>query len=464
MKDRTVVISLFIFILFSCSISNTLYNEGLKLEEVGMYNEANNRYYEALKSDNRNIEASIALKRVGNRIYQEDIDNIISINKKGDNKNVIYLFFKAEEYRKKLSSVGINIQKDKNAESIFEDSKEKYSKELLQKINNTIANEKFKESEILLNELVSLNPENQDYQDMKAMSYSEPIYREGLKNMEMNNYREAFYNFDKIINYKDSRDLRKLSQEKAIFKIAIIPIRNNTSRIELTDKLYSNIFKSILDIKDPFLQLLDQNQVRSVLNEKGIDLSDFNINNSKFFNKMGNIFDVDAFLRVTITDVNYRRENPLSKVKEAYDVHFENRKNPKTRRIESVPVYKKVYYTEYKGSSEVMITSNYSLLSKEAKVLVSDVLVKNAVSRVNYAEYDGDYRSLSINPENNFSISFDLDDNTVKKYNSNDGENNFKLLFGAGKEIKSSIVLENEVIFTISKEIANKLKNYNPEK
>ena len=449
---KTIIKSIFLILLgiiFSCSASKRLYEKGLKLESEGMYKEASNFYYESLKKDIKNIDAAIALKKVGFRIYQDYMDELSEANKREFHKDAVYAYLNAEEFRQKLSSVNVNISKDKVGEMNYKESKEKYSEILIEKSNNLLAEEKFKEAEVHLNELVKLNPENQNIQEMRAMAYSEPIYREGLKNMESDQNRKAYYNFSKITNYKDSKELQKLSQEKATFKIAIIPIVNNTPNKNVSNKLYGYIFKDILNKKNPFLQLLDQKQVRSILSDKGINIESFNNNNQKFLNTMAQVFGVNAFLRSEVTSVDYNKEELKPRDRFAYN-RFVKTITSEGKKKELVR-YQKATYKEYNASNSIYISFNFSLISKEGQILISDAISKKTSSSVHYANYKGDYRKLYPQYKGQPSI-----DKAMRK--------ELHSLFSANRRLRSNIELENENVIYLSRKLANKVISYNPEK
>ncbi|MFB0924440.1 MAG: hypothetical protein QMB65_04020, partial [Vicingaceae bacterium] len=77
--------------------------KGTVLEHDKQYVEASNFYFEALNRKSSNVEATIALKRVGKKVLNESLNDFYKEEAMGNTKNAVYAYLKASDYQKKLN-------------------------------------------------------------------------------------------------------------------------------------------------------------------------------------------------------------------------------------------------------------------------------------------------------------------------------------------------------------------------
>jgi len=69
--------------------------KGRVLEHNKQYVEASNFYFEALNRKNSNVDASIALNRVGNKVLNQYLNDFYKKESIGDIKSAVYGYLKA---------------------------------------------------------------------------------------------------------------------------------------------------------------------------------------------------------------------------------------------------------------------------------------------------------------------------------------------------------------------------------
>ena len=122
--------------------------KGRVLEHNKQYVEASNFYFEALNRKNSNVDASIALNRVGNKVLNQYLNDFYKKESIGDIKSAVYGYLKAFNYQKKLNKYKIYNDIPNHYLEKYENVKRIYLKNL------------YEVGESLMNELSYKNAEN----------------------------------------------------------------------------------------------------------------------------------------------------------------------------------------------------------------------------------------------------------------------------------------------------------------
>ena len=93
-----------IIITVSCSGSKALLKKGTTLEHNKQYVEASNYYFESLSRNNSNVDALVALNRVGKKVLNQYLNDFYKDEAMGNVKSAVYSYLKASEYQKKLNN------------------------------------------------------------------------------------------------------------------------------------------------------------------------------------------------------------------------------------------------------------------------------------------------------------------------------------------------------------------------
>lgn len=120
MKHLILLISL-IFILCACASKRYVKKASL-LENSGLYSDAANNYFNSLQKNINNIDAKLGLKRTGQLVLDDKIENFKSLYQNGSAKEAVYAYRSAEDYLKKIQGVGIKL--------IFPEEEKNYYREV----------------------------------------------------------------------------------------------------------------------------------------------------------------------------------------------------------------------------------------------------------------------------------------------------------------------------------------------
>ncbi len=456
-KIYTLIILIFTssFILVSCSGSKSMYKKGLKLEQAGMYSESSSFYYEALKRDITNIDASIRLKKVGEIVLNEKFENFENSINKGNKKGAILEYHSAKRFIEKLQAVNINLKISDEHTFYFNQAKEQYINDRLNKVNTLISEEKFIEAKKLLDDIVKIDPDNQEIRDLIGFTIAEPIYIKAMYNFEVGKFRNAYYEFDKVLNYKDSREMKALAKEKAIFVVIVKPIKNTSDYYDLDEKLTIKVEQLFSDNKNPFLKIIESGKYERLISEKKLSKED------NWQNHANNILEADAFLSVSIIDVSISNGKLIEKRMKGWVLSTKKRKDKETGEVSYIKDFSKVYYYEYSRKKSVHLGINYQLKSFNSnEILINKFEDFRESDRILFADFDGDKNDLrsgywkSRNEKNNKDVV----------EGSSALINDLRNKLSARRTIRTTNSMENEIIDKLANSIVFGIDKYTSNK
>jgi len=454
MRKIYTLYSLLIFsiIITSCNSSKSMYVKGIKLQQAGMYSEASNFYYDALKRDRTNVDASISLKRVGQIILDEKFDNFENSINKGNKKEAIHEYLSAKYFVDKLQKVNVHLKISDEQTYYFKEAKKQYIEQKLNDTNKLLAEDKFIEAKEILNEILKLAPENQEIRDLQGYSIAEPLYRKAMSDYENGKYKKSYYSFNEVLNYKNSRAMKKLSKEKAMFVIVIKPFANASNYYDLDEKLTMKVEELLSNKDNPFLEIVGTQKYKRLLSEKELSNSD---NWEKHADKFLN---ADAVLEVTIIDAVIDNGTLHEERKKGWEKFTVKRKKAETNEIYYETDYNKIYYYEYSRQKRIFISLNSQLKSFDInKVLMTKSFSAKRDDRILYINFDGDKKDLRSGYWKSRKRKSPGD--VIGLSNRSISELRNKL--SGRRTMKSTISLENEIINELAFSIAKSVDKFN---
>ena len=436
---------------YSCSGSKSMYKKGLKLEDAGMYSEASNFYYDALKRDITNVDASIRLNNLSQVILSNKIEEFEQSVDNGHKKNAVYEYFGAKSFVDKLTKVNVNISIPEEQVYKFRKVKSEYIDEELNRINELLEEGKFVEARKAIKEVLKIDPNNQEVRDLDGYSTAEPIYRKAMMYFENGNFKNAFYEFDKVLNYKDAREIKALAKAKATFMIVVRPIDNESMYYDIDERLTLKVEELFSENNNPFIKIIDSDVYSRLLSERKFSKK------KEWQNHASKIFEADVFLDITINDVtvlNGRIEEGKKKGWEVYRRKITNEENDK---VSYVNDFRKIYYYEYTRSKMVEVNINYQLKSFNSSEIILNKFDKDKrYDKIVYANFDGDANNLRSGywvsrSENN---SRDFVDNSESKVNR------LRNMLYSRRTMKTTNSMEDEIINKLASSIIYQIDKY----
>jgi len=406
-----------------------------------MFEEASQMYLQSLARNNNNIDAKIALKKTGQAVLDTRLGDVFKAHSTDNHKGAVYAYLKAQDFIKSVAQYNIELSAPPQYEQYFNISRNKYLDQLYAQAVDLLAEEKFEAADPLLAEIKQLDPNYKDVRSLKRTSANEPLYRNGKAEMQAKNYKQAYYYFDQIYqndkSYKDVAQLREKARKEASITVSVLPFQNYTRYNNVERSIQSGVVSSILALKSPFIDLVDRENLQTILDEQKFGLSG-QVDEATAA-KVGNLLGVKAVLIGKVTNFSENTGRLRSEEKVAYEGYQAKEWNSTLNQYQNVTKYRRTNYREFYNDRDVNVTFEYQLISSETgRILASNVVNKNVKDEVRYATYQGDTRNL-----------FPGDANGVF-FGSNE-KNRFDRLFQGRRELKST----QEIAQSLYKQIAD---------
>ncbi len=456
---KLAVICLSLLFLVSCA-SKRYAKKGAEFENAGLFENAAEMYYLSVVKNPKNIEAQVGLKKNGQRTLNKKLNDFMAFYNTDDIKDAVYKYLEAVDFYDKVTKVGVQLEFPKNYNENYLEVKAIYLEKRYNEAYTLLEQEKFPESETIFNEILKIEPGYQKASELRNTAQFEPIYRNGKELLNIKKYRGSYYKFQEILtkvpNYKDSKELSDLALSNALITIAIVDFKNNTRQKGIELQIQSKIEKKIAELKSPFIKIVDRSHTEKITNEQLLTLEGkVDGPNSS---KAGLMLGVKALLVGEI--INYKTSAGELQKNEKKGYIKETIKPAEGSQDPVKYKYHKTVYYEFNQERTVLWEIQFKLISTETgEILTSDAFSFSTSDKINYATYEGNktnlvpgyYESKDKNSPN------DLVKDTPEEKRKLDQ------LLGGRQTIKSIDELSNDAQNEIAKQVAEKIKKYDPE-
>ncbi|MEY3398080.1 MAG: hypothetical protein RL220_674 [Bacteroidota bacterium] len=432
--------------LYSCSGTKHYTKLGLKQEENGLTEEAAGSYYIALQKKRTNVDAQIGMKKTGQLVLNNKLNEFSKARNFGSKKDAVYSFHTARDYRDKIKGVGVNLDLAEFYVQDYNSVKEAYMYELYEEGTSLLEEEKFQEAEKRFNEIKMLDPNFKDAGELGDIAYLEPLYSEASKSMEAGMYRKAYEGFEKVIarksSYKDAVKLKQECLDKGTYTIALLPFTNASGTEGMDAKISAYTLEALTKINDPFLRIVDREHMQAILTEQKLQLS--GVVDEQTAVQVGQLVGAQAILTGTVLSYEASSGQLKSTSRTGYESYREKKVNAEGQEYFETK-YKKVNYNEYYNQSSCQLSFQYKLISlATGELLKTEILEKQVKDEVLYATYQGD--SNNLYPA------------TQSGPNLNAGDRKALLSMIQGRQqLKSSSQLSNDVFETLSRSMSQQI-------
>jgi hypothetical protein len=443
---RYFILFLFLsFTIVSCNSSKSLAKKAQKLEDINQYQQASEYYFLSIKKNANNIDAIAGMKRTGTLVLNDYLNKFSKAKLNENYKEATYSFLEALAYQKKIKSVNINLAISDFQKDDFEIVKKEYLNQEYQKGLELIENEDFKNAELRFNEVYKFDKNFKDVEELRSIAYLEPFYRKAEEFKNQKEYRKAYNNYQKILarvpNYKDSKENCDYILKKGRINLVLLTQKGNKRFQIYTNNLKSYTESAIINKDDPFIKLVDRENLGSLLKEQELSLS--GLVNSNTAVEIGDITGAQYALSIEVT--NYSVDNaPIAKTKyKGFERYTEKIYNKEDQTTSYKTKYKPVSYYIYKGSRTVNFTTHYKLLSlKTGEIIKSKIINNHKTDKVRYLTYDGKIDKLYAYDAGKVNTSYEKHKNLVELSRRN-------------RNLRTQTSLTTELYKIISQKITN---------
>lgn len=451
------LLMLSLFLLIGCG-SKRYAKKGLEFEKAGFFEKAAEMYYLSAVKNPKNLNAQVGLKKNGQIALDNKLEAFMEFYNSDEIKDAVYKYIESVKYFEKVERAGINLDFPNEYEDHFIEVKTLYLERRYIDAYAQIDQEKFSQAEIILNEILILQPGYQNAEELKNTAHFEPIYRNAKELLEVEKYRTSYLKFQEILtklpNYKDSKEFSDLALSKALITIAVVDFSNQTKQKGIEILLQSRIEKLITESKSPFLMLVDRGSSQQIAGEQ-IHAMEGKVE-SQSGTKTGKILGVKAMLTGEVKQYNSNVTSIEKIERKGYIKMVIKAKDG----VKDSIIYKKTRYFEYNQNNFLSIHFQFKLVSSEtSEVMVSDAIFIETSDKVYYAAYDGNKSNL-IPGHWEFidkpSVNDIIKDTPTDRKRLDD-------LFNSRQQLQTLEALSKEAQISISQQVVLKIERYDPE-
>tara|TARA_B100000795_G_scaffold193603_1_gene147891 strand:+ start:1735 stop:3087 length:1353 start_codon:yes stop_codon:yes gene_type:complete len=437
-------------LIIGCSGSKNMLKKGTILEHNKQYIEASNFYFESLNRKSTNVDATIALKRVGKIVLNQYLNEFYKEDAMGNTKSAVYAYLKASEYQKKLNKFKVYESIPDHQLEKYRSVKETYLQNLYEEGQNLMEELSYKNAENNFIEVLKFDSEYKDAKNLKDIAYVEPIFIKAKQQLEDENYRDAYNNFELVLkripNYKDAKESKAEALELGRHTFLIFTFENASNKQHIETKISNYISNELSNLNDSFLRLVDRSSFKKIMKEQELALSGF-VDESTAA-EIGKLFGAQTAISGKVTSYSHKVLQSKPQKKNAAEPFTVKKKREDGEGYIAETKYKKVNYTNYTKSVDVHIEFQYKVISLQtSEILLSDIIELSSKDIVSYSIYSGD--SKKLHP---------MSDSGVDKNKSS--INKFRSQFSKRRKLKSEQELSNDLFKSISVKATEKITQY----
>lgn len=440
-----IILGLTAACLVSCSGSKSFAKKGAKLDEAGLYAEAAGMYEQAAQRNLKNVDAKIGLKKTGQRLLDDKLSAFFKAMAVGSAKGeAVQTYLDAKSYQERIGRLGVVLDIPDHYKVDFERVKGEHLVDLYNEGQALMEQQQFKAAEEVFARIARLEPNYKDANSLQAVAYLEPLYRAGKADLEAKLYRKAYASLDKVVvkdaSYKDASALRQECVAKGQYTIAVMPFTGPANRVAVHDKVQAHAISALTSTNDPFLRVVDRENMERILQEQRLSLS--GVVDEQTAVQAGNLIGAQAILIGSVTDYREVPGELRRSTKDGFESYRVQQVNKETGEKYMETKYKPVRYSEYLQENHAYLSFSYRLVSLETgEVLLSKVEDRQTEDHMYYADYTGNRDML-------FPARNGVVDPTER------ARRDLRSLLGAPRTIKSAAVLGQDAVRSATSNLA----------
>jgi tetratricopeptide (TPR) repeat protein len=437
----------------SCSGSKSFSKRGAQLDASGMYAEAAEMYLQSAMRSSKNVDAKIGLKKTGQQVLNDKLGLFFKAFSLGSDKEAaVNAYLDAKDYQDRVRRVGVSLDIPDSYGTDYQQVKGEYLVQLYTQGHALLDQKDYPAAEALFAKIGKLEPGYKDAGSLQELAYLEPLYTSGKADLEAGRYRQAYAALDSVVvkspAYKDAAALRQECVEKGRYAIAVLPFSsaNGGRRGDPAQAaaLQAYVTSALTDIDDPFLSIVDRDNIQRILDEQRLGMS--GVVDEGTAVSAGKLMGAQAVVMGTLIDYKETPGALRRSTKDGFESYQVKQLNTETNQYTYLTKYRPVKYTEYYQENTATVSFSFKLVSLETgEVLLSKVMDQRSSDHAYYAAYTGNANTLypMLNGNVNTAVGARRD---------------LASLLSGSHEVKSTASLGNEALRAASGTMASSVE------
>lgn len=452
MKAPYFALAAGVLVLAACSGSRSFSKRASKLDQAGMYAEAADMYLQSAVRNARNIDAKVGLKKTGQMVLNDKLGNFFKAFGVGDDKEAaVNAYLAAKDYQDRVQRAGVMLEVPDSYAQDYKQVKGEYLVQLYTQGHDLLDGKDYAAAETVFGKIAKLEPGYKDAGSLQQIAYLEPLYLAGKQALASGQFRLAYGKFDNVVAanavYKDAAALKQQCVDKGRYAIAVLPFSVPGASPALTAQaatLQAYVISAIVDANDPFIQVVDRDNMQKILDEQKLGMS--GVVDESTAVSAGKLLGAKAVVMGNVMAYGEDAGRLRRSTKDGYESYQVKEVDKETNEVTYLTKYRPVKYTELYQENKAKISFSYKLVSLETgQVLLSKVVDQQADDHAWYATYDG-----------NASALLPMQNGTVNTNGSARRELN--ALLAAPRTVKSTLDLGNQLLRNTSSAMAKTIE------
>jgi tetratricopeptide (TPR) repeat protein len=448
MRLLPVVLALIVLVASGCATSKGFSKRGQKLEAAGMFEEAAGMYFTSLQKNRGNVDAQIGMRNTGQLVLNQRLQEFQQFKAMGQNRQAISAWQVAVNYQTRIRSLGVTLNIPEFYQTDYAEVKKQFTEALYDEGIALLDAGNYKEAEAKFSEIAQLDPSNSEASNLAAIAYAEPIYKEAMAAFNSERYREAYEKMNlvnkRIVGYKNAISIMERSLDLGMFTIALLPFENGSGVNGLNTRMDAYALGAMTAINDPFLRVVDRQNIDLILEEQKLGLS--GIFSEESAASVGQMLGAQALLTGTVISYSSQPGTIQRFNRDGYEqyrvkmISQEGKEYFETR-------YNKVQYNELTLENRVTVSVQYRVVSlSTGEIMLSRIIDRQLSDVAHWAEYRGSIDNLFPARGNNVSLN-------------RRERQDMLALFNGRRQPKAVDDLTNDVFQVVTNELKNEIHN-----
>ncbi|UTW61446.1 hypothetical protein KFE98_15725 [bacterium SCSIO 12741] len=380
----------------SCNTSRSYYKRGERLQEAGLSEEAAEFYYLAVKRNRKNVDATIALKREGQKILENHLQKFYIAHGANDYKTAVYSYLEAKAYHEKVSPY-VKLEFPNYYEKNYLESREAYLEIRYDDAMEFLRAERFDQSTAVLDEIIQLDPYYKDARELKDFSDAEPIYRVANREFDAKHFRKAYALYTEVLaissDYKEAEYFKNECVTRGRLTIAILPVQSNSTQRNQAQLVYRALQRGLITPDNPFRVIIDRENTDELIEEQKLGLT--GILDANTAAQTGEMLGAKMLISSKLVSYKTFHQAPKAYTQNGYERYIVKHYDKTTGKTTQEVKYRKITYKVTMGKRRVECEVEVSLISAETgEVVLSEVYQLKRFDQLEYARTELNYKNV----------------------------------------------------------------------
>lgn len=382
---------LLLIVLATSSLSSfsqkKILKQALAFEESQLYEQAAEKYMEALYQNATKPESKTGLVRTSQKAMNQKLSNFFIARNSADYEASIAQFDEVIKFRDKLMYFNVSLNIPQYHFADYESDKIQLIESLKQQAIRAYQEGNKTKSEALIKKIKKYEPnfDQQEVEQLASQINTGPRYDEAVQDFERGSWLDAWRGFSEVQaaagNFKETETYKKKIREKATSISIVLPKKSRFSKAE---DFKDNIIAEVSQLDNPLIKMVDRENLDQIIEEQKLGLS--GILDERSAAALGKVLGVKAMVLIKVINYQYLPGALSTLEKTAY--------TPNRNQLGEIS-YSPAPYREYTQVSKVLVSLQHQLISTEtAEILSADIINKTYTDELTYAKYPGDYNTL----------------------------------------------------------------------